>query len=254
MDNLGSTISKYIFPAILSVGGLIILYAAIFGGQNEYWLLGGALILVVGIFSILMNLGLINSMLQKVLFLVFIPLAVVTAYFAYRSIQAPIEFNKEKRKRYTKVVDRLKLFRDWQLAHKSVYRGYAPSFDSLFVFIDTDSFPVVRALGTVPDTLTEQQAVDMGLVTRDTMTVSVRDSLFKQGGDLNSYRYIPYSKKQEFRMETGIIERGKVEVPVFEIFAQNAYIFDGIEPEYYDPKEGLKVGSMTDPSTSGNWE
>ncbi|MCB9191490.1 MAG: hypothetical protein H6603_02805 [Flavobacteriales bacterium] len=254
MSNIGKNIGDFIFPALLIIGGLLIVISATVGGQNGYWLLGGSLILIVGLFSVLMKLGMLNNMVQKALFVVFIPAALVTAYFAYRSIQAPIEFNKLKEKRYSKVENRLKLIRDWQLAHKSVYRGYAPTFDSLFAFINTDSFPVVKALGTVPDTLTEQQAVDMGLVTRDTLLVSVRDSLFKMEGDINEVRIIPFSQNQEFAMESGVIEKGQVKVPVFEVFAQNSYIFDGIVPEYYDPSEGLKVGSMTDPSTSGNWE
>lgn len=254
MNNIGRNISDFIFPALLLIGGSLVVFYSVFGGQNGYWLLGGSLILIVGLFSILMKLGLLNSMLQKVLFFLFLPLAVVTGYFAYRSIQAPIEFNIEKKKRYAKVEDRLKTIRSWQLAYKAVYREYAPSFDTLTQFINTDSFPVIMALGTVPDSLTEQQAVDLGIVTRDTMKVSVRDSLFKEGGDINQIQFIPYSKSQPFKMETGMVEKGQVQVPVFEVFAQNVYIFDGIEPEYYDPKEGLKVGSMTDPSTSGNWE
>lgn len=254
MSNIGKNIGDFIFPAILIAVGILIVFSATFGGQNGFWLLGGSLILIVGIFSILMKLGLLNGMMQKVLLFAFIPLALVTAYFAYRSIQAPIEFNQLKEKRYAEVVENLETIRDWQLAHKSVYRGYAPNFDSLFAFINTDSFPVIKALGTVPDTLTEQQAVDMGLVTRDTLLVSVRDSLFKMDGKIEDVKVIPFSKNQDFVMESGVIEKGQVKVPVFEVFAQNAYIFDGIEPEYYDPKKGLKVGSMNDPSTSGNWE
>ena len=254
MNNIGKNIGDFIFPALLIIGGLLIVFSATVGGQNGYWLLGGCLILIVGLFSIFMKLGMLNNMIQKVLFFAFIPAALITAYFAYRSIQAPIEFNQLKKKRYAEVVENLETIRDWQLAHKSVYRGYAPNFDSLFIFINTDSFPVIKALGTVPDTLTEQQAVDMGLVTRDTLLVSVKDSLFKMEGDINDVRIIPFSQNQEFAMESGIIEKGQVKVPVFEVIAANMYIFDGIESEYYDPKEGLHVGSMSDPSTSGNWE
>ena len=254
MSNIGKNIGDFIFPAILIIGGVMILSSSLFGGQNAFWALGGALILVVGLFSILMKLGLLNDMIQKVLFFIFIPAALATAYFSYRSIQAPIEFNQLKNKRYAKVTERLKTIRDWQLAHKSVYQGYAPNFDSLFTFVETDSFPVIKANGFVPDTLTEQEAVDLGIVSRDTMSVSVRDSLFKMDGDINDIRMIPFSKNQEFAMESGIIEKGQVKVPVFEVFAQNAYIFDGIKPEYYNPKDGLRVGSMTEPSTSGNWE
>jgi len=249
MKNIGN----YIFPAILIISGGLILFSALFGGQNEFWLLGGALIVLVGVFSVLLNLGLLSGSVQKMMFLVFLPLIGITGYFTYRSIQAPIEFNIEKKKRYLKVEENLKQIREWQLSYKSVYRKYAPNFDTLFNFVNTDSFPVIMALGTVPDTLTEQQAVDMGLVTRDTILVSVRDSLFKTDGDINDVRLIPYST-QPFKMEAGLIEKGQVEVPVFEVFAQNSYIFEDIEPEFYDPRKGLKVGSMTDPSTSGNWE
>jgi hypothetical protein len=254
MNNIGKNIGDFVFPSILILAGTSITFSAVFGGQNGYWLLGGLLILIVGVFSILMKLGKLSNAIQRILFFAFIPLALVTAYFAYRSIQAPIEFNIEKKKRYAKVEYKLKTIRDWQLAYKSVYRKYASSFDTLIVFVNTDSFPVIKALGNVPDTLTEQAAVDLGIVTRDTIMVSVRDSLFKSEGDINDIRFIPYSPKQPFKMESGIVEKGQVEVPVFEVFAQNVYIFEGIEPEYYDPKDGLKVGSMTEPSTSGNWE
>lgn len=254
MSNTGKHIGDYLIPAALILFGLAILFSAVFGRQNIYLLLGGGLIFLVGLFALLLKLELLNNTLQKVMFFAFIPLALITAYFAYRSIQAPIEFNIEKKKRYAKVESRLKTIRDWQLAYKAVYRKYASNFDTLTVFINTDSFPVIKALGTVPDTLTEQQAVDMGLVTRDTIMVSVRDSLFKTGGDINDVRIIPYSKNQPFAMESGIIEKGQVEVPVFLVEALNMYIFDGIEPDYYDPQKGLRVGSMTEPSTSGNWE
>ncbi|MBI1289605.1 MAG: hypothetical protein GC178_18745 [Flavobacteriales bacterium] len=254
MNNLGKNIGDFIFPALLIISGSLIDFYSIFGGQNGFWLLGGTLILAIGIFSVLMKLGMLSGGIQKVLVFVFLPLAVVTAYFAYRSIQAPIEFEQLKKKRYAKVEEKLKTIRDWQLAYKAVYRKYTPSFDTLITFVNTDSFPVIKAFGTVPDSLTEQQAVDLGIVTRDTVHVSVRDSLFKMGGDINDVKLIPFSKNQEFRMDANMIEKNQVQVPVFEAEALNMYIFDGIEPEYYDPQKGLKVGSMEEPSTSGNWE
>lgn len=254
MSKSGKNIGDYIIPALLILAGLAIVFSATVGRQNGFWLLGGGLILMVGLFAVLLKLEVLSNAIQKVMFFVFIPLVLLTGYFAYRSIQAPIEFNQVKNKRYAKVVENLKTIREWQFAYKSVYRGYSNNFDTLITFVNIDSFPVIRALGTVPDTLTEQQAVDMGLVIRDTILISVRDSLFKTGGDINDIRFIPYSENQEFSIESGVIEKGQVQVPVFEVMAQNVYIFDGIEPEYYDPGKGLKVGSMTESSTSGNWE
>lgn len=254
MNEIGKIISKYLFPALLILGGITVIYSALFGGQNGYWLLGGSLILIVGLFQVLLTLGMLASGIQKALFFIFLPLAFVTAYFSYRSIQAPIEFNQEKKRRYAKVEESLKTIRDWQLAYKSVYRVYANNFDTLIAFVNTDSFPVIQAIGTVPDSLTERKALELGIVKRDTIMVSVRDSLFKSDGDIQQVRIIPYSQNVPFTMEAGLIEKGQVQVPVFEVSALNEHIFDGIVPEYYDPKEGLKVGSMTDPSTSGNWE
>lgn len=254
MKNIGKNIGDFIFPALLIIGGGLILYYSVFGGQNGFWLLGGGLILAIGVFSLLLKFGMLNNTIQKVLFFAFLPLALLTAYFSYRSIQAPIEFNIEKKKRYAKVEARLKTLRDWQLAYKSVNKTYASSFDSLILFVNTGSFPVIKAIGTVPDSLTEAKAVALGIVSRDTIMVSVRDSLFKLGGDINDVRFIPYSQSQPFEMKAGMVEKGQVQVPVFFIQALNKYIFDGIEPEYYEPNVGLEVGSMTDPSTSGNWE
>lgn len=246
--------TRFLFPGILTLGGLAIVYSAVFGGQNVFWLMGGLLIALVGVFAILMILDKLPTAVQKALFFAFIPLALVTAFFTYQSIDEPIKFNIEKNKRYAKVIENIKVIRDWQLAYKSVHKAYAPNFDTLFQFVNTGKFPVVKALGTVPDTLTEAEAVKLGIVKRDTVLISAKDSLFKLGGDMNEIRYIPFSNKVEFRMEAGIIEKGAVQVPVFEVFAKNEHIFPDIEPLFYKPEEGVKVGSMTDPSTSGNWE
>ena len=254
MKNIVKNFGDFIFPALFIIGGGLIVFYSVFGGQNGYWVLGGSLILSVGIFTLLLKFGLLNNTIQKVLFFVFLPLAFVTAYFSYRSIQAPIEFNQEKKRRYAKVETHLKTLRDWQIAYKSVNKTYTSSFDSLVQFVNTGSFPVVKAIGTVPDSLTELKAIELGIVSRDTMLVSVRDSLFKLGGDINDVRFIPYSNSQVFEMKAGMVEKGQVQVPVFFIQALNKYIFEGIEPEYFDPNMGLEVGSMTEPSTSGNWE
>jgi len=39
-------------------------------------------------------------------------------YKIYQSIMGPIEFNKEKKVRFAKVIDNLKIIRDAEIAHK----------------------------------------------------------------------------------------------------------------------------------------
>lgn len=238
----------------MTLGGLAAVYSAVVGGQNVYWLFSGCLISLVGLFAILIILDKLPNTIQKVLFFTFIPLALVTAYFSFISIDEPMKFDIEKKKRYADVIENIKVIRDWQLAYKSVNKVYAPNFDSLFLFVNTGVFPVIKAVGTVPDTLTEAEAVKLGIVSRDTVMVSVKDSLYKLGGDINDVRFIPYSNKVEFTMAAGMVEKGQMQVPVFELFASNEDIFQDIEPLYYKPEEGIKVGSLTEPSTSGNWE
>jgi hypothetical protein len=254
MGNGSKNLGRLFIPVIMTVLGLAAVYSALAGGQNVYWLFGGGLITIVGLFSVLVILDKVPAGIQKVLFFAFIPLALVTAYFSFISIDEPMKFDIEKKKRYADVIENIKVIRDWQLAYKSVNKVYAPNFDSLFQFVNTGVFTVIKAVGTVPDTLTEEEAVKLGIVTREPVIVSVRDSLYKLGGDINDVRFIPYSNKVEFTMAAGMVEKGQMQVPLFELFASNEDIFQDIEPLYYKPEEGLKVGSLTEPSTSGNWE
>ncbi len=45
-------------------------------------------------------------------------------------------------------------------------------------------------------------------------------------------------------MNAGKIEKGNVMVNVFEV----------VDTKPFDPKQVLKVGSMTEPTNAGNWE
>lgn len=257
MNQIGQLINKFLFPAILTLSGfLIIIFSSpLAGKQNMLWLFGGILIFTIGVFTILLLLDKVKSTLQKVMVFVFIPLALITAFLAYRSIQEPIEFNREKKVRYGDVVEHLKQIRDIELAYKSEKGKYAGAIDSLKHFLTTDSFTVVKAIGSVPDTLTEEEAVVLGLVSRDTLQISVFDSLVK-GADLNEFFVIPFSENVEFDLAAGTVERNQVKVNVFEAKASNADIFPDIDLTNFEinAEEGLSVGSMTEPSTSGNWE
>lgn len=257
MNDIKELISKFLFPGILTISGflIIIFSSALAGRQNMLWLLGGILIFTVGLFFILMLLDKLKSPVQKAMFFVFIPLAALTGYLSYRSIQNSIEFAQEKKLRHGDVIESLKKIRDVELAYKSANGNYAGSFDTLIHFLQTDSFTVIKAVGTVPDSLSEQEAVDLGIVSRDTMLVSVYDSIVK-GYDVKDLRIIPHSENVEFDLNAGMVERNQVRVPVFEASAKNAFIFPGFDLMEFDcdPEDVVKVGSMSEPSTSGNWE
>jgi len=132
--------------------------------------MGGLFILLVGVFALLMLLDKLPSTAQKGLFIAFIPMALAAAYFGYMSIDEPIKFNIEKKKRYTRVIERVKTIRDWQLAYKSVHKVYAPNFDSLFQFSHAGEVLVqlltiglaqrlLQSLGVVGDEIQAQRVV-----------------------------------------------------------------------------------------------
>ena len=103
----------------------------------------------------------------------------------------------------------------------------------------------------------------MGIVTRDTFYISVKDSIFSANYlkehiapfYFDSLPFIPFSAKKKFEIRAGEIEKGGLWVSVFEVFASFKDFYTGLntENEDVDLSDGLKVGSMDEPSTSGNW-
>lgn len=169
----------------------------------------------------------------------------VLGYFLYESIAEPIRFEKEKTKRYAKVIDRLKDIRTAQIAFKDVYGRYTGDFDTLISFLKNDSLPVVRAIGNVPDTMTEKQALELKLIIRDTIRIPVLDTLFGSKYPVDSIRIVPFTNTP-FKMKAGEIETGsKVVVKVFE----------AVDAAPFDPAKVLQVGSVTEANNNaGNWE
>ncbi len=173
---------------------------------------------------------------MKIIRIVLGVVIVVLAFLIFRSINEPIKFNKEKKYRYAQVIERLKDIRTAQIAYKSVKGSYASSFDSLLSFIKNDSFIIIKQIGNVDDTT--------AVIIRDTILASVKDSLYAPGFPIDSLPFIPFTEGSKFKMQAGEIEKGKVNVKVFEV----------VDTDPFDKNQVLRVGSMTEPSNAGNWE
>lgn len=181
---------------------------------------------------------------------------VVLGYLIYDSIMEPVRFNKEAARREARIIDRLKDIRTAQIAHRTRYGTFLGDLDSLVQFVKNDSIIILRAIGTVPDTLTEAEAVRLGIVQRDTFWMPARDTLLKHAKyPVDSLPFIPFSGGKKFVMEAGMIERGLVQLPVFEaLTTPDEYLKDLPYLIYYTRLDGLKVGSLVEASTDGNWE
>ena len=211
-----------------------------------------------------------------------IAVAIVLGVMIYRSIMQPVRFDKEKGMRTAALVQQMKDIRAVQQAYKGAYGSYINTPDSLILFLESGTIPYVKMIGTVPDTLTEEQAIEMGIVSRETFTENAYDYLFLQANDQNKDRgnASRYQNKSEFLknlfkvpfntsgktidMEAGYIDKSGYKVPVFEAKFPFEDLLEGmdnnllrneiINAEAYHKYPGVKVGSMEEAITEGNWE
>lgn len=245
------TIGKLLLPVVLLLVGIALNLYAIRNDQNWQFLTGSLAVVIAAIIFILLALSEIRKIFRIFIFSGMIGFSIFLSLLNIQSIKEPIDFLKEKKKRYAFVIQRLKDIRQAELAYKAVKNKYTNNFDSLLYFVKMDSLSVVKAVGFVPDTLTEEQAIKMKLVSRDTFFVLVIDSIFspfylknrKYPFHIDSIPYIPFTDGARFRLEAGEVENNKVTVKVFM----------AVDAEPFDKRTVLQVGSMSEPSTSGNW-
>ncbi|MDG2086467.1 MAG: hypothetical protein P8J36_04025 [Flavobacteriales bacterium] len=206
----------------------------------------------------------------KKITLILIPINIILAFYVYNSITSEVEFNKQAKERIVENVQKLKDLRTLQIAYKREHDTFADNFGSLLNFLENDSTTIVKSVGETPDTLindqqiTDAQALEMGLISRDTFFVSASESVFNEAYiknrdnkyplDLDLLSIIPHTERQ-YNIDANVIEKGKVTVQVFEISATYKDVFNGLDAENkkYDLNSLLKVGSMTEASLNGNW-
>ncbi len=180
--------------------------------------------------------------------------SLVLAYLIYDGIQTKIEFRKLAQSRNEVVQDKLMDIVKAQKEFKSEKGKYANNFEELLYFLKSDSLTIVKAIGNVPDSLTEIEAVEKGIVIRDTLLVPAR-TIFEEDYPIEDLPIVPFSDNQKFKMQAGVIEKNKVNVNVFEASTTLEHVYNDLDTrnESVHLDEEVKVGSMTEPITTGNW-
>ncbi|MDX1328029.1 MAG: hypothetical protein R3299_10040 [Arenibacter sp.] len=205
-----------------------------------------------------------KTILQIFLWLVSIGLA----FMIYKSVNGPIEFKKVKQERFAQVIANLKDIRNSQEAYKTVNGRYAKDFKALVSFVDTGKYIITQQRDSSYMEYDRNFGIDMLKEVKiiDTLGfVSVKDSLFKNDTRYKTMMNVPYAKNNEqFEMSAGIIEKGNYKAPVFEVKVSKDVVLHD-QPKDLLAKENtqvnvdevngnvIKVGSMTEVSTSGNW-
>jgi hypothetical protein len=195
--------------------------------------------------------------------------SLIGLYLIYKSIQTPIEFARESKARYAKVIAVLKDIRKSEEAYEAVNKTYTNSFDELEKFIENGQFYITTQRDTSWTEFDKHFKIDVlkqNVVTDTIGKVLVKDSLFKGSDRYKQMASVTIGDRTiPIKIETGVITReNEVKFPVFEVKISKKDILEGLDEEEIEKelqKIGVNdikgpyvsVGSMTEVSSSGNW-
>ncbi len=189
----------------------------------------------------------------RILSVVFLLLALGLGYLLYKSVDDVMQEEKRLALVEARIIEKLQMLRDAQVAHIASKGKYADNWDSLRNFIEDGRIWLVQRS---EETTLLEYGKEETVVTIDTLgSVGVMDSLFNErrhpNFNLENLHIVPGSGGKQFEFFADKIERSGREIGVFEIR----------DPAPLNPKrrennneKALRVGSRTDSSTSGNWE
>lgn len=181
-------------------------------------------------------------------------IVVALVYLLITSIQEPIEFQTEKERRSTVVIDQLREIRQAQQMFRDIRGVFADNFDTLIHVLKTDSFNRIALLGD-PDDPTS------GVVIRDTTRISAVDSIRAMGLDLDRLPFVPFTEDVKFYVQADTITYQQTLSAVVEVGVKwKEFMGPYADPNYrkydyrYNPEGVLRFGNMNAPNLSGNWE
>lgn len=212
---------------------------------------------------------------MKKVILALVAVAVVfLAYTTVMSVWSPVNFDKKQKSIEEGLQKQLKKIATLEDAYKSVYDKYA-SKEELIDFVSNGRIFYIKAEGDYTSAmreqgLSEEDAARRGLIRRDTIWVSAKDSLLKDGTDLAKLFVIANNPDSSIQVVASTIEQEvgdtKIDVPVFQASASyESYLNPLGNPRRVREKveaanaktnafAGLRVGSLTEVKTNGNWE
>lgn len=196
---------------------------------------------------------------NTILKIIFAAVIIVLGLLIFRSINKPVKFENTLQTRGAAIVSKLKDIRTAQNLFRNQYGHYTASFDSLKTFVKTGKIPEVKIIPDPGDTTFTRTISDtLGYI-------SIYDSIFsKKSYPLEKLDEVPFSEGDLFSMMAGKINKGGVDVAVFEVSVRMEVYTKDLDKQLVINKikeledkskfPGLKVGSMTEASTDGNWE
>jgi len=206
--------------------------------------------------------------LRPVLSILLIVFAAFLVYKIYNGVMGPIEFNKEKKDRYAKVIESLKIIRDAEIWYKDVNGVYTKDKSALIKFIDTAEHAIVEQKDTLikVNKGSKWQPLWIDVEKKVTDTIGYEPVLkFFKDRDYKNMFAVPGVEGKEFDLEVGMVEKvAGLEVPVFEAKTEKKDILKGMNRSLVKQEleaittdeikgEYVSVGSLSEVTTGGNW-
>lgn len=191
-------------------------------------------------------------------------------YKLYNSVTGPVQFNKKKEVKYKQVIAKLKDIKNSQLAYQEINGKFSGNFDSLVRFIDTAQFAITARRDSSYADVEKNKAYGISegyyidVIVIDTLDFyPVKDSLFKGSDRYKTMMNVPESDAK-FDLQAGKLEKNGAFYSVFEAKVAKDVILAGMDKDLIEQEKQvnsvdgvngptLKVGSMNEINTSGNW-
>jgi hypothetical protein len=190
----------------------------------------------------------------RILSIALFVVALGLAYFLFDSIKYKIDEEERIAKIEERIVEKLKMIRDAEVAYASVNGRYTSDWDKLLAFVDTGKLYNILRKERI---IMLSYGADSTVVTYDTLgTVSVRDSIFNEqrypNFNLETLPLIPGGEGERFELFADQITKGTgAKVNVFE--AKDVVVVNPMR-RAENSVGPLRVGSRTEATTQGNWE
>ncbi len=191
-------------------------------------------------------------------------------YKLYDSVTGPVQFNKNKEEKYKQVIAKLKDIKAGQLAYQEINGDFTGDFDSLVRFIDTAQFAITARRDSSYADVEKNQAYGISegyyidVIVIDTLDFyPVKDSLYAGSDRYKDMMNVPGTEAQ-FELQAGKLEKNGTFYSVFEAKVDKDVILAGENKDLIEQEKQvnsvdgvngptIKVGSMDEINTSGNW-
>ena len=200
--------------------------------------------------------------------IVLLLLGVFLVFKIYDGIMKPINFNKDKRVKYVKVIQNLKIIRDAELAYYKVNGNYTDNKDGLIQFIDSAKFAITEVRDTVikVNKGSRWQPVIVDVEKRVVDTIGYEPILKSfEGKDYQNMFNVPGVEGKQFDLVIGLVEKiAGLQVPVFEARTEKKDLLKGMDISLVKQEmeaiesdqikgEYVSVGSLNEVTSGGNW-